>query len=364
MTSMNLSQHLSSLSFLLICPSLKKCFHVKNKMIITTIFSALCLPLYYFISIQAATNTSRVEVLHQFANGTRAENLCVLGNGSLLVTLLTEPSVYLVHTTSTSANTIFVQSIPSHTSLLGITHVSPDTVAIIAGNISVATLEAVSGSFAIYLLALSEESHAYIRTSFAIPDAEFLSGMAMAPASQHLLLMADSTLGVVWRLDINTSAVEKAISDPLFGKALGNPSPALNGIRVRGEYLYFSNSNTGVLGRLLITPSGERAAGAQAGILAKVANGSTFDDFEVARNGTVFISVPTGFQVLRVGPDREEVVFVKDVRIDHPSSVQSGKDNPELVLYVTTDGALEGFGGEGGGQVIRISSDINWDDSS
>ena len=29
-------------------------------------------------------------------------------------------------------------------------------------------------------------------------------------------------------------------------------------------------------------------------------------------------------------------------------SVLSGKDNPELVLYVTTNGALERFGGQGG----------------
>ena len=327
-------------------------------MISITIISVLCLPLYYFFTVQAATKTTTVEILHQFANGTRVENLRLLHNGFLLVTLLTEPSVYLVDTISTSANTILALSIPSHTSLLGITHVSHDTVAIIAGNISAATLETVLGSFAIYLLGLREESHAYIRTSFAIPDAEFLNGMAMAPASQHLLLMADSTLGVVWRLDINTGAVEKATSDPLCTKAPDNPNPALNGIGVWGEYLYFSNSNTGILGRLRITPSGERAAGAQVEILAKAANGSTFDDFEVSRDGTVYISVPTGFEILRVGPGREDTVFVDDMRIDHPSSVQSGKNNPELVLYVTTDGTLEGFGGVGGGQVIKISSDM------
>lgn len=330
-------------------------------MILTTLLNALCLPLYYFTAVQAATKTSTVEVLHQFANGTRAENLCVLRNGDLLVTLLTEPSVYLVDTTSASPNTVLALSIPSHSSLLGITHVSRDTVAIIGGNISAATLETISGSFAIYLLALSEERHAQIRASFAIPGAKFLNGMATAPASRDLLLMADSTLGVVWRLDINTGNAEKAITDPLFGKMPGNPNPALNGIRVWGEYLYFSNSNTGVLGSLRITPSGERAAGAQAQTLAKAANGSTFDDFEVARDGTVFISVPTGFEIIRVAPDREAAVFVDDMRIDHPSSVQSITHNTERVLYVTTDGALKGFGGEGGGQVIKVSSEIELD---
>ena len=112
---------------------------------------------YYSTIVQAVTKTSRVEILHQFPNGTRAENLCVLGNGSLLVTLLTEPSAYLVDPTSASANTVLAQSIPSHTSLLGITHVSRDTVAIIAGNISTATLATVPGSFAIHLLVLNEE---------------------------------------------------------------------------------------------------------------------------------------------------------------------------------------------------------------
>ena len=149
--------------------------------------------------------------------------------------------------------------------------------------------------------------------------------MATAPASRHLLLMADSTLGAIWRLNIDTGHVEKVISDPLFGKLPGNPNPALNGIRVRGQYLYFSNSNTGVLGRLRITSGGERAPGARAQILAKASNGSTFDEFAVVGNGTVFVSVPTGFRIRKVAapPDRtdDDGGFVDDVRIDHPSSV-------------------------------------------
>ena len=117
-------------------------------------------------------------------------------------------------------------------------------------------------------------------------------------------------------------------------------------------------------GRLRITPSGERAAGAQARIRAEAATGSTCDGSEVAQDGAVFVPVPTPFEILRAVPDREDAVRVDDARIDHPSSVQSVSYDPEQIPSVTTDGALKGSGGEGGGPVVEVSSEIELDDSS
>ena len=54
----------------------------------------------------------------------------------------------------------------------------------------------------------------------------------------------------------------------------------------------------------------------------------------------------------------DDEVFVDDVRIDHPSSMQSVRHHADRVMYVTTDGTLKGFGGEGGGQVVKVSSEF------
>jgi hypothetical protein len=91
-------------------------------MILSTILSALCLPLYHITTVLAAPQPPTIEILHQFPTGTRAEHLCVLHNGSLLITIL---------------------------------------------------------------------------TSSTIPDAQFLNSMTTAPSSRCLLLIADSTPGLI-----------------------------------------------------------------------------------------------------------------------------------------------------------------------
>lgn len=77
----------------------------------------------------------------------------------------------------------------------------------------------------------------------------------------------------------------------------------------------------------------------------------------------MFIPVPTPFEMLRAVPDREDAVSVDDAWIDHPSRVQSVRYDPEPIPSVTTDGALKGSGGEGGGPVVEASSEIELDDS-
>lgn len=178
-----------------------------------------------------------VQELHQFPNGTRVENICVLRNDSLLITLLTEAALYLLDLDSLHA-LVLVQRILSHTSVLGLAQPDPDTVAVIAGNLSASTLASTPGSYSAQLLALSEQHPPRIVSSFAIPGGSFLNGMTTLPLSPQHLLMADSSLGAVWRLNLLTGAVDRPISASLFTKNVGNMSPALSGIQhALGSYL-------------------------------------------------------------------------------------------------------------------------------
>ena len=181
--------------------------------------------------------------------------------------------------------------------------------------------------------------------------------MTGLPSAPDHLLIADAGLGIVWRLNIVTAVIEIAGSDPLFGKRPNTTTVVINGNRILGEYLYFTNSNHAIFGRVRITPDGN-PAGEPAEVLAHAFKGATYDDFAISPDGTAFISSPTGGTINRVIRAGEQTVLVgypNDKQLDHPNSVQFGK---RLVdkgsMYVTTAGILPGFGGFGGGQVVKV----------
>lgn len=329
----------------------------------------MLLSIYFFLSlavfyVHATILTARdqtfVQELYRFPNQTRVENICVLHNGSLLFTLLSEPSVYLLDPKFPNPP-VLVQHIPARTSVQGIVQLDPDTVAVIAGNLSAYTLDSTPGSYSVFLLALSRQRPPRIVSSFPIPGGNLLDGMTTLPHSPQHLLIADGTLGVVWRLNVRTGAVDQAISNPLFTKNAGNPVPALNGVRALGQYLYFSNSNKALLGRIRITADGS-PAGNPAEVLAYDFAGTTYDDFYITHDRTVFIASVTGNSINRITPDGKQTVLVgsaNSTQIDHPTAVTIAKGSGHSrIIYVTTAGFLPGLGGAGGGQVLKI--DLGW----
>ena len=103
-----------------------------------------------------------------------------------------------------------------------------------------------------------------------------------------------------------------------------------------------------------VTSDSEWAAGARVGVLARAGKRATLDDFGVGSDGTVFVSIPTGFEVRRIAEGGGDGVFVDDGRIVHPSSVQLGRYGRDVVLYVTTDGALKGLGVRGADRLLEF----------
>ncbi|KAF4626299.1 hypothetical protein G7Y89_g11861 [Cudoniella acicularis] len=302
-----------------------------------------------------STGALTVDVLHQFPNGTRLENLVVLSNGSIIVSAISEGSLYLIDPESSNSPPVLVQHIPYHTAVLGLALPLPDTLAVIAGNFSTETGAIMNGSWAVFLLDLSDTSPPRIIDEFPVPGAQLLNGMTTVPSSTNYLLMADSILGVVWRLNIKTGVVEKAISDPLFVQVPPNKNAALNGVHALGEYLYFTNSNTAIIGKIRILPDG-LSAGEPAEVITSDFANFTYDDFYVSPAGIVFAASTTEDSVNRVTQNGTQTVLVQnDVELDHPVAVDFGVGPEEGVMYVVTAGTIAGVGGTGGGQVVKVN---------
>lgn len=332
-------------------------------------------PFYFIISFllfnthiiaQSGSDEVVIHELYRFPTGTRIQNLVVLGNGSLLLTLLTEPSLYRFDPKSSKAP-VLVHRFPHQTSLLGVTQLNnKKTVALIAGNLTGSIYKNNAGvpkSFFVFLLDLSS---ARIIACFPIRQASLLVGITALPNSPHHLLLSDPTLALIWRLNTLTGAVDKAIADPIFITPPGRTAPSLGGIHVVNQHLYFTSQDNGQVGRIRINPNGT-SAGEPAETRAYGFIYNNFGDFAVASDDVIYVTDPIGRTVARISPQENfrpgfnggssvfsSIPISGDV-VDHPTAAAFASDSvKESVLYVVTAGFLPGYGGSGGGQVLKV----------
>jgi hypothetical protein len=74
-----------------------------------------------------------------------------------------------------------------------------------------------------------------------LPKACFLNGMKLLTPGSLFLIIADSALGVVWRLNHLTSKYEIALKSPLM-QPPGTILLGINRIHVFDSFVYFTNS--------------------------------------------------------------------------------------------------------------------------
>lgn len=236
-----------------------------------------------------------VEVIHEFPPGIWCENIAVRHNGQILTTITTTPEIYQVDPRK-ERDPILLHSFPA-TSLTGIAELQPDVFYVATGNFSSdGPFAAVPDSFVIWKLDLRSFSvrhrkPAEVSKIATFPKARLLNGVAVLDHRKGLLLIADSLLGLIWRLNVHTGEVKIFIDDPL---TKGSPDPKLsfgvNGIKVRNGAVYFSNSDRKIIARLNVNYDGTPKGPAV--VVVKGITGA--DDFAIAPNGAFFATENTG----------------------------------------------------------------------
>lgn len=244
--------------------------------------------------------------------------------------------------------------------------IEDDIFAVVSGNFSLERVASDPGSYAVWRVDLHTNPSGDVRISKIkdILEASFSNGMAYLPAPTNALLMADSTLGVVFRLNLQTLVVDIAIDIPEMKKCSEDVLEGINGLRVSRLMLYFTNAYCGILYSLPITPTGEAA-----GPVKTLAHTSSpeyiFDDFAVGENGTVYLATGTENVITGVLANGETRVLagkLNSTEVAEPTSLVWGRtERDRNVLYVTTGGGLGGpVNGTVvvGGQVLSIDLDL------
>ena len=284
-----------------------------------------------------------VRDIYQFPKPTWIENLAVRGNGKILLTLLTSPDLYQADPFAPGDKPKLIHNFAPYQALTGITEVEPDIFAVATGNFSALALKNSPGSYAVWKVNV-RESPPVIKKIADIRNGQLLNGLTLLDAAKKTILIADSTGGVVFRLNTETGRYKVVLDDPILKGLPGGPLQiGVNGIRVVNNTLFFTTGDQNLFASVPITREGT-AIGAFKVIVHNTVG--RFDDFALSPNGNAFITQGSGNQIAKVTPrgiETEVAGGLNSTTLPGGTAAKFGRTaKDKRVLYVTTNGGLAG----------------------
>ena len=282
-----------------------------------------------------------VRSIYEFSDF-RMENLAPRSNGHLLLTASNQPFLYDIDPTASSPSPSKLPSIPGVLSVLGIAEISPDVFAVAAGNYS-SSMVPTTGSFGIWQVDMTQ-AEPTVKLITQIPTAEGLNGMAALNGFSGTILVADTILGAVYKVDVSTGAYSIAIQNDDFAPVAGHtPAFGINGLRMSGGDLYFTNSAQGLFGRVPV--NGEGAAEGDVQILARLeTSAGTYDDLDLDCEGNSWIATHTDMVLTVTTGGTQSNMTGGTTPFLQPTSARFGRGGEAGVLYVADYGSAEVFG--------------------
>jgi sugar lactone lactonase YvrE len=300
----------------------------------------------------------KVQSIYQFPPGTWLENIASTRNGSLLLSTIGAANVLIVHPSTSPPTSSILATFPNANAVLGMAEMAHDVFAVAVGTMTPENAPVIP-SFSIWRIDLScKEEDAKVKKMADIPSVAMVNGMAAL--NDHTLLLADTWTGNIVSFDIKTRKSELVLEHPTLLPNFNASLPlGVNGLKVHGEYVYYTNTVQRLIGRVRIHSSTGKAAGPFTTI-ASGKNISVPDDLVVADDGSVFVSGPVAAPM---GDTLQHISLDGRVRTVAEGGVVAGTTAPafgrtkkdENVIYLSTMG---GFGADGvpkaGGRVVAV----------
>ncbi|KAJ5723879.1 hypothetical protein N7488_001914 [Penicillium malachiteum] len=267
-----------------------------------------------FLSALAATSALAVQVttVYNFTSGlVDIENSELRPNGHLLLTTFYEGHLYTLNPHTENSQAELVAALPGATGLCGITTIAYEKYAVVGG---------VRGTYhyeneTVYTVDFSKDAtNPVIKKVARLPTAIMLNGMAAMPKNPHIVLIGDAIRSI-----------------PI----------GVNGLKVVGNYVHFTNSARNTYGRIHVSDDGDTFGEVE--IIATLdSTVNDWDDFMIDSNGIAYVAQPVD-GIARILPDGSHSIYAggHGIGIHGPSSVQIASDG---YAYVT----------QGGGSVVKF----------
>ena len=296
--------------------------------------------------LSAHDSSDPVSVVFEFNTTAILENLAVRQNGHLLLTATSAPHIYYLNPSASNPQAKLIQEFPNASSVTGIDEVREDFFVVAVGNFSTSNFLGVTGSFSVWSVDFNENSSQGKKTKIAdIPEAEALNGLTSLESAADLVLISDSRLGAIFRVNITSGAYDMVQQHALYS-IFPNPNATLgiNGIKAYGEALYWVNTAQQIYGRTPIDKTGN--ATAEPSVIAHAPpDAFAFDDLVLNWAGSAYIATHAD-AVTQVALDGRQRTLkgasLKSV-IQQPTSLAWGRGSlaANKTLYIVGAGDLE-----------------------
>jgi hypothetical protein len=307
---------------------------------------------YLTLALLASSTLAQSTVqLFNFSSYVDIENSALRPNGHLLLTTFDQGRLYTLNTSGCTHQAQLVAALPGATALCGITAIDHDKFAIVGG---------IRGSYSytnetLYTVDFTRNSvNPVIRTVARVPNAVMLNGMASLPTEPHIVLIADSRLGCLFRVDTTSGISKIAFKDDALSAPTNASIPiGINGLKIARGYVYFTNTARGTFSRIPVSTDGLKFGDVELiATLNMTVSGDDWDDFALDANGVAYIAQPDN-SIARIQPDCQQSIVAgggETNDIIGPTSVQIGTSGE---LYVTTrGGTVDGV--TYSGQVVEV----------
>lgn len=185
----------------------------------------------------------------------------------------------------------------------------------------------------------SQTGQALVKQVAAVPDIQIPNGMCKLSQQDGTILVADSGLGEVWRVNVRTGEYCSIFNDPsLKPIAADFPAFGANGVHVVNSTLYYSNTNQGLIGSVPIQSDGVPTGPVR--ILSH--HTPDADDFAIDQCGNVWLTENSLNTLVRVSPSGQVSNVTTQTSANNffgPVSAVFGRSaEGGRTLYVSTDG--------------------------
>lgn len=270
------------------------------------------------------TPATKVETVATLPGG-GSENLTQSADGAILITGMADKVVYKV---SSDGRVEQFASIPEVAAVLGVA-AAPDGGAVLTvwatrsatnpGDLSAITSQ---------IVVLDKAG----KVTATLPGEKGAAFNGIDAAGKGVYLAADMSGGAIWQVDPAQKKIERWLSDPLL---IAQPF-GVNGLKVHNGWVYVSVTGKNAMYRVQMDPSGKPQ-----GSLMLIAEGVRVDDFDVAKDGSIY--APSGDAMYKIAPNGT-VSKVADKVPGGPASMVSS--DGRWVYWTTRGGG--GGGGRGG----------------
>lgn len=284
-----------------------------------------------------------MSTVYAFPAATRIESLAIRSNGQILATQGNTPHVWLVDRDAGNSEALLLHKFDDTASISGITEGYPDVFYVSSANDSSNTLKSYGEGY-IYKINMTQyrpnvpAAAATVSKVVTIPEAQALNGLVYFSGSREVLFAADSHVGGIWRIDLDTGKVDLAINN-IYTQSTGS---GVNSLRYKDGFLYFTNSQQGTLVKVVIDNNGDPAGRYK--VLAR--GGFVPNDFALDVRGNAYVAslhnatakdTDKNDGISFVPASGGPVEYVAEVA--GPTSAAFGRTASDCnVLYVSTSG--------------------------